>query len=338
MAVLDDAAITNKISIASHTRISIVVPIFNLDKLLPRCIESIINQHYKNLEIILVNDGSTDESGNICDMYASKDERIVVVHQKNGGVSNARNTGLRVASGEWVSFIDADDSIEADMYSELINSAQVYGSQIVICGFIVHAKNDTIKTEVWNAKVASNKTDVAEAVIGQRSFSKGVCNKLFSSKITNNIRFCEDLKCGEDMLFLIEALLKTKENVSYVPKALYHIHARQGSASATYHPNRQCAIKAHKAVENMVTPISRKLKSEARASLVGCSIGGLVLPSKNADEYYRMAINYIRSYIHFYLISKHVPLVRKFIGVVVFCFPRVCFQIGRALRLIRMKW
>ena len=100
--------------------ISVIVPIYNVEKYLIKCIESIINQTYKDLEIILVDDGSTDSSGKICDEFATKDNRIKVIHKKNGGLSSARNIGLDICKGNYISFIDSDDYIELDMYEKMI--------------------------------------------------------------------------------------------------------------------------------------------------------------------------------------------------------------------------
>ena len=104
----------------NNPKISIIVPIYNVEDYLPRCIESICQQTYKNLEIILVNDGSTDNSSNICNLYAQKDDRILVIHKQNGGLVTARKEGLRVSSGDFVGFVDGDDYIEPDMYDNLL--------------------------------------------------------------------------------------------------------------------------------------------------------------------------------------------------------------------------
>ena len=101
------------------SKISVIVPVYNVEKFIKRCLDSIINQTMRDLEIILVNDGSTDNSGKICDEYAQLDNRITVIHKENGGLSSARNTGLDVATGEWIAFVDSDDYIEKNMYEVL---------------------------------------------------------------------------------------------------------------------------------------------------------------------------------------------------------------------------
>ena len=101
-------------------KISVIVPVYNTEKFLNNCIESILNQTHKNLEVIIIDDGSTDNSPAICDEYAKKDSRVKVIHKENGGVSSARNAGLDIASGEYIGFIDGDDVIEPDMYHFLL--------------------------------------------------------------------------------------------------------------------------------------------------------------------------------------------------------------------------
>lgn len=115
--------------------ISIIVPIYNVEKYLPKCIESIINQTYTDLEILLIDDGSTDNSGLICDKYASIDNRIRVIHKKNGGLSDARNVGLDICKGKYISFIDSDDYIELTMYEKMIKIMINQKVDIVSCNY-----------------------------------------------------------------------------------------------------------------------------------------------------------------------------------------------------------
>ena len=120
--------------------ISVVVPIYNVSKYLPKCIESILHSTYKNLEVILVDDGSTDECPTICDDYAKKDSRIKVIHKKNGGLSDARNKGLDIATGEYISFIDSDDYIDADLYESVIKEFDE-NIDVVVFGRYIESAN-----------------------------------------------------------------------------------------------------------------------------------------------------------------------------------------------------
>ena len=124
--------------------LSIIVPIYNVEQYLERCIESIINQTYKNLEIILVDDGSKDNSGTIADTYASKDNRIKVIHKENGGLSDARNHGLDQSKGKYIMFIDSDDFIDSSMCEILFETAEKYFSDIVSCNYYIYRNKNHI--------------------------------------------------------------------------------------------------------------------------------------------------------------------------------------------------
>ena len=123
--------------------ISVIVPVYNVENYLPRCLDSIINQTYTNLEILLVDDGATDNSGKLCDEYAQKDNRIRVFHKENGGVSSARNMGLDNATGEYIAFVDSDDYIDKCMYEIMLNSSVQNNADIVVCGYL----SQSIKTK-----------------------------------------------------------------------------------------------------------------------------------------------------------------------------------------------
>lgn len=115
-------------------KVTVVVPVYNVERYLKRCIESLKNQTLKEIEIVLINDGSKDKSGEICNEYASKYENIKVIHQLNRGLSGARNTGIKVAQGEYIGFVDSDDYVEKDMFERLYNQAKEYSCEIACCG------------------------------------------------------------------------------------------------------------------------------------------------------------------------------------------------------------
>lgn len=122
--------------------ISVIVPVYNVEKYIDKCINSIINQTYKNLEIILVDDGSPDNCGNICDEYSKKDNRIIVIHKENGGVSSARNIGIKNAKGKWITFVDSDDWIENDYVEKLSKIGIQNKAEVVLCGYNRIYNND----------------------------------------------------------------------------------------------------------------------------------------------------------------------------------------------------
>lgn len=184
--------------------ISIIIPIYKVEKYLDRCVQSVVNQTYKNLEIILVNDGSPDNCPQICDEWASKDNRIKVIHKSNGGVSSARNEGLKNVTGEYVVFIDADDYVSKDFLQNLISVANNEQVDIVISGF-------TIVDDKGNKKLVS-KQEVTELSIDNidcfmdlvvDGFFDISCNKLYKAKLIKNA-FKEGLPLGEDRIFNLD--------------------------------------------------------------------------------------------------------------------------------------
>ncbi len=209
--------------------ISVIVPVYNVEKFLIKCLESIVNQTYKDLEIILVDDGSTDTSGTICDAYKEKDNRIKVIHKKNEGLSEARNTGLMLATGDYISFIDSDDFIELDMYTYLISNMQKVDADIGICGtFIDYEDGKSITKNNSKEEVLNNK----EALIKLNSFSSfdmAVWNKLYKKKILENIKFPFGKK-SEDYFVMYRYFDRAKK-VVVLPKCKYHYFQRKNSIS-----------------------------------------------------------------------------------------------------------
>ena len=161
--------------------ISVIVPIYNVEKYLDRCVDSIINQTYKNLEIILVDDGSPDNCPQMCDDYAKKDSRIKVVHKENGGLSDARNVGMEVATGEYVSFIDSDDYISLDFYETLLETIVDNDSDIVECGVVKFYEDNSFDKYSDDLKVTNYDTvDGLEGLINENPFKQHVWNKLYN--------------------------------------------------------------------------------------------------------------------------------------------------------------
>lgn len=212
--------------------ISIIVPIYKVENYLRKCIESIINQTYKNLEIILVDDGSPDNCPKICDEYAKKDSRIVVIHQKNGGLSNARNSGLHVAKGEFIGFVDGDDYIEADMYETLYNAIIQNNAQMSICDFyVVNQKQEKmqkeIQTNIKEDKKIFNKQEAMKEMLLDINIRGYVWTKLFKKDCFESLRFPEG-KNYEDIAISIKCFEKT-DKIVYINKQKYNYVQRENS-------------------------------------------------------------------------------------------------------------
>ena len=212
-------------SIFSQAKVSIIVPIYNTAKYLPECLDSILNQSHQNLEIILIDDGSTDDSGKIVDAYAKKDSRIKVVHQKNQGQSAARNQGLKKATGDFISFIDSDDSISPDFYQKHL-AAFDHNTSISVCG--AHYKILKLKTtkDVYidslrpRKKHESNKAYILYLLTMDGRMYWSV-NKLYHANIAKKCHFDQSLNFAEDTKFVLDYLKKSSGKITFVLEPLY---------------------------------------------------------------------------------------------------------------------
>lgn len=226
-----------------NSLISVIIPVYKVEKYLNKCINSVINQTYSNLEIILVDDGSPDNCGNICDNYAKKDKRIKVIHKQNGGLSSARNAGLEIATGSLISFIDSDDYVDIKMLEELKNNMEKYNSDISVCNFYKKYKFiKKIKTKVNKEYVFQNKEKYTEAKDGNRCINPCAWNKLYKKEIFNNIRYPEG-KIFEDS-YVIYDIADTVDKISYTPKALYFYRARKSSITKSKKKNNYDQVDA----------------------------------------------------------------------------------------------
>lgn len=201
-------------------KISIIVPIYNAEIYLRRCIDSILSQNFQDFEILLIDDGSPDKSGNICDEYATKDNRIRVFHKENGGVSSARQYGINNAKGEYTIHIDPDDWVESNMLYDLYEKSKKEDADIVICDFYIEGeKNATYKKQyIGNTNQNTLKNILNGKVIGTL-WNKLIKNNLYRKY---NIHFIQDINYCEDVLILAQLLIIEHLKVSYLNKALYH--------------------------------------------------------------------------------------------------------------------
>lgn len=208
--------------------ISVIVPIYNVEKYLDRCVDSIINQTYKNLEIILVDDGSPDNCPQICDDYAKKDSRIKVVHKENGGLSDARNVGMEVATGEYVSFIDSDDYVSLDFYETLFQTMIDNDSDIVECSVVKFYEDNNFDEYSDDLKVTNYDTLYGlEGLINENPFKQHVWNKLYKSSVALDIPYAVG-KLNEDEFWTYQIFGKAKK-VTRINKTMYHYFQRGSS-------------------------------------------------------------------------------------------------------------
>lgn len=185
--------------------ISVIIPVYNVEKYLTRCLDSVLAQTYTNLEILLIDDGSTDASGKICDKYARQDKRVRVFHKPNGGVSSARNMGLDNASGDYIGFVDSDDYIDPTMYVHLSSLINIYQTDIAVCNIYYCSSKKEFKAS-HPGKIYKGMEAFALCV-HQKSVFVSIWNKLYKRECIGNIRFSQE-KRSEDYKFLYDIFKK----------------------------------------------------------------------------------------------------------------------------------
>ena len=229
-------------------KISIIIPIYNVEKYLPACVESILQQTYKNLEVILVDDGSPDQCPVICDELAQKDDRIRVIHQKNKGLSGARNTGIDNAQGDYLIFVDSDDTVEQTLVEELYTYAEKWNCAIVACG-----RNYIFEDGQIVCKIAHDESKVygfeeaMQEMNSFRLFDMSAWAKIYRKELFEDIRFPEG-KLSEDY-YIMYKLFDKAQTIGYVAKPLYNYLQRQSSISRNKKINHDFADAAKKQME-----------------------------------------------------------------------------------------
>ena len=215
--------------------ISIIVPVFNLENELPRCLDSILAQSYQNIEVVVVDDGSSDNSADVMRQYAEKDSRIKPVFQENGGATSARLHGVREASGQWIGFVDGDDEIEPDMYERLLKNAVAYHADISHCGYQMCFVDGRIHYFHNTSLLAQqDKITALKELLSGSKIEPGLCNKLFHKTLLHSLLHGEavplDIKINEDLLMNYR-LFSAAEQTVFEDWCPYHYIVRSASAS-----------------------------------------------------------------------------------------------------------
>lgn len=269
--------------------VSVIIPVYKVEKYLDRCLESIVNQTYRNLEIILVDDGSPDNCPAMCDEWARKDKRIKVVHKKNGGVSSARNAGIDAATGEYLTFVDSDDTVNLN-FSNFINYALESGCDICYSDFLErrYFREHYIGLELSDKNIRTllknNYTVSCWGKLYRLEFLRS--NKIYFLPITN----------GEDMVFSFELLLHAR-NLSVYCDNIYNYTIVEGSASKTYkYKNYEAIFRATKHIFAMVDeshklPKTKKQIKSFVANSVYYMVGIIGRFEGDFIQYYELAVN-----------------------------------------------
>ena len=211
--------------------VSVIVPVYNVEKYLKRCLESIINQTYRELEIILVDDGSKDESGKICEQYGKIDKRIKIIHKENGGLSSARNVGLADAKGKYISFVDSDDWIAKDMYEYMVGLIEKNEAEAVQCNFIQTNGSKVIINEPEDIHIYTNK-DICQFYMefSTKTGSYSVWKFLYKKEVLKDIKFREG-KINEDIDYNYKVLARCKKII--VSNQVKYFYYQEGISLST---------------------------------------------------------------------------------------------------------
>lgn len=219
--------------------ISIIVPVYNVEKYLNNCIESLVCQTYDNIEIILIDDGSSDYSSQICDEWADKDRRIKAIHKENGGASSARNAGLDFAKGDFIGFVDGDDYVNPDMYEILLDTIGEYHADAAACGIV--RESESGYKEIWADHTVRefNKPELLKW-IGEAAGILPVspCNKLFSKNCLQNIKFNANFKYAEDTLFNFQAATGINKLVLKCEPYYHYVNNSNSASHMRFDENR----------------------------------------------------------------------------------------------------
>lgn len=233
----------------NNIKISVIMPVYNVSEYLPRAIESVLNQSFKYFELFLVDDGSTDNSGTICDDYALKDHRIRILHQNNSGAHNARNNALKLACGDYVCFFDSDDYIDENMLNDMYNISLQYNSDLVVSGFYIHTYYNLINYITLDYIPHTTNGLEVENFSDKYSFRKNAYlnfdknmfyppwNKLYKLSYIKSKNITFPITYRDDFPFVL-SVIKDIENVTFIKKQYYHFNRkRSDSETQKYFPN-----------------------------------------------------------------------------------------------------
>ncbi|WP_343698272.1 glycosyltransferase [Caulobacter sp.] len=311
-----------------------IVPIYNVERYLEQCIASIINQSYENLEIILVNDGSPDNSGSIIDKFSAQDRRILAFHQSNSGVSSARNTGLANATGKYVCFIDADDWIEQGFVEEFVHIAEAYSADLVISKSVFDEKhlrnNSSISAELLTPERATEQFLYAQIIIG-------CWNKLFRRELIEHkgLRFIPEYFMGEGLNF-ITTFSQISSNIISISSSSYH-YRKDNEESAT----QKVSLEKYKNAVHAIENIRNNLIIESNAVNLALefqkwwtcfyALRAARVTGEREDEFCETCYSYIRSASYRMLTRAKIPFRRRMLVFLVFISPQIAL-LAAALR------
>ncbi len=267
-------------------KVSVIIPVYNIDKYISKCLDSIINQSiFNDIEVIVVNDGSTDESYNICLEYSKKYNNIFLFSQKNSGVSSARNYGMKRATGKYIIFIDGDDFIDSNYIELLLVNMDNGQYDLVISDYWIYQSDldkksyrNSSKIKIWN-----DKNEIIRDLLSGNEIGNNLFDKLFVTKLVNSIKFDENIKIGEDLLFIYFYLKKINKIKGIFVPGYYYVQ-RPGSAMNSQFNQKQFDIlKVEQIIKNDITKSNSDLINYEKAFEIHCKYKILERAYKSFD-------------------------------------------------------
>ncbi|MFI3325886.1 MAG: glycosyltransferase family 2 protein [Clostridia bacterium] len=312
-------------------KISVIVPIYKVEKYLDKCINSIVCQTYENIEIILVDDGSPDKCPEICDEYKKQDQRIIVIHKENGGLSDARNVGIDIATGKYFIFVDSDDFLELNMIELLYMRMQKDNSDMVACNYNILDENYKFLSEkkILNKDETTLKTGIqslADIYSKPNAFDVVAWNKLYKAYLFENIRYPKG-KIHEDA-FIIHYLLYKCQKVSIVEYALYNYISRNDSITGN-----ASRYQRFDSIESRIDRLDFYLKKELKVNYQPVFFSLITLYSSlyckmDNSEYKEIGFTTIKEKMSSYYtqIKKELDLITKFNYFILKVNPKIIYQ------------
>lgn len=312
--------------------VTVIVPGYNIEKYVRRCLGSICNQTYKNLEIILIDDGSTDETGVIFDLYQEKDKRIKVIHKDNGGVSSARNIGLDIFTGEYVLFVDGDDWIEENTIETLVSIAEEKQSDVVLFEYTVDYENgDSISC--FHPEYEGCISMEQAIYLSITSVNRFSVTKMYKRSLFNCVRFDETIHLGEDTLFACEVMSKG-ENAFFLAKSLYHYVQSTGSATRKdyFNPRMLTGEKAYQKLIKLCGEKYPNLVNVAISNYLEITMSIILDMFKDFDENKAYIKDYqkrIRKYWLKSIVHKEYPMATKIKVTLCSISPKLMYKVRK---------
>ncbi len=287
----------------SSPKVSIIIPIYNSEKYIHQCIDSVLNQTLKDIEIILMDDGSSDNSSSICDIYARKDKRIKVIHKKNSGYGDNVNKGIQLATGEYIGIVEGDDFVEPDMYEKLYNNAHLNNTDITKCYFYFfnqfRKKQNKKHLFIKNSVIEPRHSFSVKEYPLILTYHASIWAAIYRRSFIQNIKLPTTPRASyQDFPFVFEALLKAK-NISIVPEYLIHYRCEKKQNSSSVKPGRDVLylIEHAQYIQNLLKNMClyQKYKKEFFRYITSCLYGYFrILPEQYAENYYTELVKFYK--------------------------------------------